>query len=142
MVVTLDSVSCTALMPSAAVPSSPVEYRPKKFTGSDSRRIQTADWSVAVARPSSRSAAMFITADSRAAMKPAAITSRAPSMISCRCARATNVPRIVPVMTGTSRPSPATSAPASSSRRRSRRFPRWPKRSSAPTPRTFSGSGA
>ncbi len=130
-----------ALMPMAALASSPVERSVKNVVGSLSSRSQTAGWSVASTRPSNRRTVRFCSSMKAAATTPLSITARHTCAISPVWAFGTNSPSTLPVATGTSAPSATVTRPASSSADRSRRVPRRQNRSSPSGPSRRSGSG-
>lgn len=103
-----------ALMPMAALASSPVERDAKNFVGSLSKRSQTAGWRVASIRPSIRRIVRFCSNRNAADTTLASMIARQTRTIRSSCAFGTYSPRILPVATGTREPSTTVTRPLSS----------------------------
>ncbi len=130
-----------ALMPIAALASSPVERWVKNRVGSRSNRSHTAGCSAASIRPSRRRMDRFSSSVNAAATTPLTITARHTWTIRPVCAVGTYSPSTLPVATGTSAPIATVTRPASSSADRSPRVPRRLNRSRPNGVRPRSGSG-
>ncbi len=131
-----DSTRRIALMPIAALASSPVERSAKKAVGSRSSRSQTAGCNAASIRPSRRSSVNDWSSMNAAETTPATITATHICAISPVCARGTYAPSTCPVATGTSAPSATVTRPL---RTRLRRSPREPRRLKNISRRSVSG---
>ncbi|CAM5483124.1 hypothetical protein SHIRM173S_11869 [Streptomyces hirsutus] len=130
-----------ALMPMAALASSPVERSVKNDVGSRSSLSHTAGWSAASTRPSSRSRVRFCSSMKAAATTLLRITARHTCTISPVCAFGTNSPSTFPVARGTRAPSATVTSPLSSSPVRSPRVPAMQNRISRSGPSRRSGNG-
>ena len=128
-------------MPIAALASSPVERSVKNFVGSLSSRSQTAGWSVASIRPSSRRMVRFSSSMKAAATTLLIITARQTWTISPVCAFGTNSPSTLPVAIGTNAPMATVTRPLISRFVRSPPVPRMLKRSRPSGLSGRSGSG-
>ncbi|CAM5635656.1 hypothetical protein SALBM217S_00589 [Streptomyces griseoloalbus] len=135
------SIRRIALMPIAALASSPVDRSVKNRVGSLSSLSHTAGWSVASTRPSSRSSVRFCNSMNAAATTLLRITARHTCTIRSVCAFGTYSPSTRPVARGTSAPSTTVTRPLSTSPVRSPRVPPMQNRPSRSGLSPRSGSG-
>ncbi len=135
------SIRRIALIPIAALASSPVDRSVKNRVGSRSSLSHTAGWSVASTRPSSRSRVRFCSSMNAAATTLLSITARHTCTMRSVRAVGTYSPSTLPVASGTSAPSATVTRPLSSSQVRSPRVPDTQKRISRSGLSRRSGSG-
>lgn len=136
-----DSTRRIALMPMAALASSPVERSAKNRVGSLSSRSQTAGWRVASTRPSTRRMAVFCISMNAVETTVVATIASAVWTIRLFSAFGTYSPSTRPVAIGTSAPRPTATSPPSSRARRSAPVPRRQKPSNRRADRGSSGNG-
>lgn len=130
-----------ALMPMAALASSPVERPAKNPVGRRSRRSHTAGCRVASIRPSTRSTVRFCVSMNAAHTRPVTATASAAWTMSPVSASGTYVPSTCPVAMGTRAPRPTVTRLLRTRLRRSPKEPLRLKRSSRVRPVPRSGRG-